>query len=259
MSTNQIPLEHINLEYLSGVNVTEDAQCLLDISNNQNTITNNAQQQQQQQQHTHPPIHQSLAAQHIQQFKIEYDSERYPNDDGEYAEEEEVVPHCAVEVETVHAIEENSSINSFDGHNVNAATIGSAVAQTAAAHSAQAAVESKASIYHQYNGSIALVSGSVAAAAATPSITTATSLAAHVQPIKRSRHEAMKNGSEDLSDVISAAVDYFKMQTAVADADAAFAKYILEEVRQMSKKRKNEFKRKVTTWLTAEDDTTGLE
>lgn len=256
MSTNQIPLEHINLEYLSGVNVTEDAQCLLDISNNQNTINNNAQQQQQQQQHAHPHPHQhqSLAAQHIQQFKIEY-----PNDEGEYAEEEEVVPHCAVEVETVHAIEENSSINSFDGHNVNAATIGSAVAQTAAAHSAQAAVESKASIYHQYNGSIALVSGSVAAAAATPSITTATSLAAHVQPIKRSRHEAMKNGSDDLSDVISAAVDYFKMQTAVADADAAFAKYILEEVRQMSKKRKNEFKRKVTTWLTAEDDTTGLD
>lgn len=247
MSTNQIPLEHINLEYLSGVNVTEDAQCLLDISNNQNTINSNAQQQQQHA-HPHPHQHQSLAAQHIQQFKIEY-----PNDDGDYAEEEEVVPHCAVEVEAVHAIEENS----FDGHNVNASAIGSAVAQTAAVHSA--VVDSKTSIYHQYNGSIALVSGSVAAAAATPSITTATSLAAHVQPTKRSRHEAMKNGGDDLSDVISAAVDYFKMQTAVADADAAFAKYILEEVRQMSKKRKNEFKRKVTTWLTAEDDTTGLD
>lgn len=38
VSTNQIPIEHINLEYLSGVNVTEDAQCLLDISNNTNAI-----------------------------------------------------------------------------------------------------------------------------------------------------------------------------------------------------------------------------
>lgn len=38
VSGNQIPIEHINLEYLSGVNVSEDAQCLLDISNNTNAI-----------------------------------------------------------------------------------------------------------------------------------------------------------------------------------------------------------------------------
>lgn len=38
VSANQIPIEHINLEYLSGVNVSEDAQCLLDISNNTNAI-----------------------------------------------------------------------------------------------------------------------------------------------------------------------------------------------------------------------------
>lgn len=130
VSGNQIPIEHINLEYLSGVNVSEDAQCLLDISNNTNAIgkfflpllmqeqqkktdkflkiaanhthpppqpqqTQQIQTQSQAQNHgqaqvisnqisnkfdlwtlNHPDLltkqHQISAAQHIQQFKIEY-------------------------------------------------------------------------------------------------------------------------------------------------------------------------------------------
>lgn len=245
VSANQIPLDHINLEYLSGVNVSEEAQCLLDISNNQNAIQTTAAVQQHA--HSQPHQHQSLAAQHIQQFKIEY-----PND-GDFAEEEEVVSQGPVEVETVHTIEENSSINSYDAHN--AAAIAAGVAPSAATHhhSAPTSVDSKTLYAHQYNGTIAMVTSVVTAA----TNTTATSQA---HPQKRARHhEILKNGEQDFTDVISAAVDYFKMQTAVADADAAFAKYILEEVRQMSKKRKNEFKRKVTTWLTSEDETAGLE
>lgn len=69
----------------------------------------------------------------------------------------------------------------------------------------------------------------------------------------------MNSDPQDINDAITAAVDYYKQQTAVTDADAAFAKYILEELREMNKKRKNEFKRMVTTWLTTEDDETGLE
>lgn len=166
-----------------------------------------------------------------------------------------MVSQCAVEVETVHAIEENSSINSFDGHNVNSAALAGAVAQQSNAHPAQATVDAKTLYSHQYNGSIAMVTTVAAPAPSNTTTATATTIA---QAVKRPRHE-LKNGESDFGEVISAAVDYFKMQTAVADADAAFAKYILEEVRQMSKKRKNEFKRKVTTWLTSEDDTTGLE
>lgn len=167
-----------------------------------------------------------------------------------------MVSQCAVEVETVHAIEENSSINSFDGHNVNSAALAGAVAQQANTHPVQPAVDVKTLYSHQYNGSIAMVT---TVAAPAPSNTT-TAPATTIAPApKRPRHDVVKNGDSELSEVISAAVDYFKMQTAFADADAAFAKYILEEVRQMSRKRKNEFKRKVTTWLTSEDETTGLE
>lgn len=85
VTANQIPIEQINLEYLSGVNVSEDAQCLLDISNNTNAIANHQhpppqpQQTQQiqtqshnQQHQSNQPQHQLSAAQHIQQFKIEF-------------------------------------------------------------------------------------------------------------------------------------------------------------------------------------------
>lgn len=241
VSTNQIPLEHINLEYLSGVTVNEEAQCLLDISNNQNAIQSSAAAQQQQHAHPQPHQHQSLAAQHIQQFKIEYPT------DGDYAEDEEVVSQGAVEVEAVH-IEENSSINSYDGHNVTTIhPAGVAPSSATHHHAVPTSVDSKTLYTHQYNGVV----------------TAATNTTASIVPqsLKRARHHEiqLKNGEQDFTDVISAAVDYFKMQTAVADADAAFAKYILEEVRQMSKKRKNEFKRKVTTWLTSEDDNGGLE
>lgn len=86
VTANQIPIEQINLEYLSGVNVSEDAQCLLDISNNTNAIANHqhpppqpqqtqqiqTQSHNQQHQSNQPQQHQLSAAQHIQQFKIEF-------------------------------------------------------------------------------------------------------------------------------------------------------------------------------------------
>lgn len=74
--------------------------------------------------------------------------------------------------------------------------------------------------------------------------------------MKRPRIEEQSDIS---SEALTAAVDYYKQQTAVADADSAFAKYILEELREMNKRRKNEFKRMVTTFLTNDDDETGIE
>lgn len=71
-----------------------------------------------------------------------------------------------------------------------------------------------------------------------------------VTTVKRPRLEEQP----ELTDAITSAVDYYKQQTQICDADSAFAKYILEELREMSKKRKNEFKRMVTAWLTSEDD-----
>lgn len=71
-----------------------------------------------------------------------------------------------------------------------------------------------------------------------------------VATVKRPRLE----DQPELTEAITSAVDYYKQQTQICDADSAFAKYILEELREMSKKRKNEFKRMVTAWLTSEDD-----
>lgn len=68
--------------------------------------------------------------------------------------------------------------------------------------------------------------------------------------VKRPRLE----DQPELTEAITSAVDYYKQQTQICDADSAFAKYILEELREMSKKRKNEFKRMVTAWLTEDDD-----
>lgn len=73
--------------------------------------------------------------------------------------------------------------------------------------------------------------------------------------VKRQRLEEQP----ELSDAITSAVDYYKQHNQICDADSAFAKYILEELREMSKKRKNEFKRMVTAWLTSEDDDNALE
>lgn len=251
VTPTQMPIEHINLEYLSGVNVSEDAQCLLDISNNTTNVISNhhthqVQQQHQQpqeqsqqhqshqtQQQTHhqqPQQHQSLAAQHIQQFKIEYQP------DNEYGEESEevIVQQCAVEVETVPATEENNAINNYETHNITA-TNATLPHQT---QHIRTLTNNTKKVYHQIINSNGLIT---------------------TQPaIKRQRLDVSSN-EQDITDALTAAVEYFKHQTAIADADAAFAKYILEELRQMSKKRKNEFKRMVATWLTTQDDETAGE
>lgn len=262
VTANQIPIEHINLEYLSGVSVTEDAQCLLDISNNTNAITNHHHPQQppppqqtqqiqtqpQQQQVTvqqqHQP-HQSLAAQHIQQFKIEY-----PNDENDYGDETEevIVSQCAVEVETVPTSVETNSITTYDGHTHTLTPTATSTTLAVAApqqHIRNIGNTTTKKIYHQVINSNGMITTA-------PHQLMTTS-------IKRQRLETTNNDQQDYGDAITAAVDYFKQQTAIADADAAFAKYILEELRDMNKKRKNEFKRMVTTWLTTEDDEAGLE
>lgn len=257
-SGQQIPIEQINLEYLSGVNVPEGAQCLLEIgsSNTTNVISNHhshqqqqqpAQQQHHQSQHQHqtqqqthqaqPQQHQSLAAQHIQQFmKVEY-----PPDENDYGEESEevIVSQCAVEVETVPATEENSTINSYDGHTITTTTPNASLPQPP--HHIRTLTNNTKKIYHQVINSNGLITSQ-------PTLTA----------VKRQRLD-LGGGEQDLSEAINAAVEYFKHQTAIADADAAFAKYILEELREMSKKRKNEFKRMVTTWLTTQDDEAGVE
>lgn len=265
VTTNQIPIEHINLEYLSNVNVSEDAQCLLDISNNTNAInshhhapqpTPTAQQTQQiatsaqhnaSQQSGQTQTHQSLAAQHIQQFKIEY-----PSEETNYADdgEEVIVSQCAVAVEAAPTSIENSSIANYDGHThtlTQAAT--STTLAVAPAQLRNIGTTATKKIYHQVINSNGLITS-------TPHQLMTTS-------IKRQRletHAAAQNSEQpEYNEAITAAVDYFKQQTATGDADAAFAKYILEELRGMNKKRKNDFKRMVATWLTTEDDEAGLE
>lgn len=253
VTPSQIPIEQINLEYLSGVNVSEDAQCLLDISNNTTNVISNhhtthqpqtVQQSQQNQpnqthQQTHqqqPQQHQSLAAQHIQQFKIEY-----PADDNEYGEESEevIVQQCAVEVETVPATEENNAMNNYETHNI---TSTNTTMPHQTQHIRTLTNNTTKKVYHQIINSNGMITSQ-------PS----------VPAIKRQRLDVSSSNEQDITEAITAAVEYFKQQTAIADADAAFAKYILEELREMSKKRKNEFKRKVTTWLTTQDDETGGE
>lgn len=251
VSTNQIPIEHINLEYLSGVNVTEDAQCLLDISNNTNAIANHQQHpppqpQQTQQIQTQPqaqhqsqqhnqPQHQSLAAQHIQQFKIEFQDQLETSLDEKISlnqvcqqeGEEVIVQQCEVENAT------------YDAHTH---TLTSAASTTlpipTAIHRANTANAAPKKIYHQVINSNGLIT---------------TNPHQIVAAVKRPRIE-LATDQQDITEAITAAVDYYKQQTAIADADAAFAKYILEELREMNKKRKNEFKRMVTTWLTTEDE-----
>lgn len=252
VSTNQIPIEHINLEYLSGVNVTEDAQCLLDISNNTNAIANHQhpppqpQQTQQiqtqpqgqhQSQHGQPQQHQSLAAQHIQQFKIEFQDQLDTSMDEKISlnqvchqeGEEVIVQQCEVENATYDA----------QTHTLTPATSTTLPIPTAI-HRANTVNAGTKKIYHQVINSNGL-------------ITTTNPHQIVTASIKRPRMEQISD-QHDINDIITAAVDCYKQQTAIADADAAFAKYILEELREMNKKRKNEFKRMVTTWLTSEDD-----
>lgn len=249
VSANQIPIEHINLEYLSGVNVSEDAQCLLDISNNTNAIANHQhpppqpQQTQQIQTQTHT-THQS-AAQHIQQFKIEFQDQLESSLDDKISlnqvcqqeGEQVIVQQCEVENATYDA----------HTHTLTPATSTTlAVAPTPTHIRASIGNTGHKKIYHQVINSNGLITTN-------PHQIVTTS-------IKRPRLEGhMNSDPQDINDAITAAVDYYKQQTAVTDADAAFAKYILEELREMNKKRKNEFKRMVTTWLTTEDDETGLE
>lgn len=248
VSANQIPIEHINLEYLSGVNVTEDAQCLLDISNNTNAIANHQhpppqpQQTQQiqtqpqhsaQQQHGQPQQHQLSAAQHIQQFKIEFQDQLETSMDEKISMnqvchqegEEVIVQQCEVENATYDA----------QTHTLTPAT--SMAPIPTAIHRATHTNAVPKKIYHQVINSNGL-------------ITTTNQHQIVAATIKRPRIEEQ----QEINEAITAAVDYYKQQTAVADADAAFAKYILEELREMNKKRKNVFKRMVTTWLTSEDD-----
>lgn len=251
VSANQIPIEHINLEYLSGVNVSEDAQCLLDISNNTNAIANHqqhpppqpqqtqqiqTQSQVHQSQHNQPQQHQSLAAQHIQQFKIEFQDQLETSMDEKISlnqvcqqeGEEVIVQQCEVENATYDA----------HTHTLTPATSTTLAPIPTAIHRANANSAPK-KIYHQVINSNGL-------------ITTTNQHQIVTASIKRPRIEV--SDQQDITDAITAAVDYYKQQTAIADADAAFAKYILEELREMNKKRKNEFKRMVTTWLTSEDD-----
>ncbi|XP_055301287.1 cAMP-dependent protein kinase catalytic subunit-like [Sitodiplosis mosellana] len=249
VSTNQIPIEHINLEYLSGVNVTEDAQCLLDISNNTNAIANHQhpppQPQQTQQIQTQPqsqqhqthgqPQHQSLAAQHIQQFKIEFQDQLETSMDEKISlnqvchqeGEEVIVQQCEVENATYDA-----QTHTLTPTSTTLAPIPTAI------HRAHTTNSGPKKIYHQVINSNGLITTNQ------HQIVTA--------QIKRPRIEVADQ--QDIGEAITAAVDYYKQQTAIADADAAFAKYILEELREMNKKRKNEFKRMVTTWLTTEED-----
>lgn len=249
VSTNQIPIEHINLEYLSGVNVTEDAQCLLDISNNTNAIANHqhpppqpqqTQQIQTQSQAQHQsqhgqPQHQSLAAQHIQQFKIEFQDQLDTSMDEKISlnqvchqeGEEVIVQQCEVENATYDA-----QTHTLTPTSTTLAPIPTAI------HRAHTTNSAPKKIYHQVINSNGLITTNP------HQIVTA--------QIKRPRIEV--SDQQDIGEAITAAVDYYKQQTAIADADAAFAKYILEELREMNKKRKNEFKRMVTTWLTTEED-----
>lgn len=233
MTENPIQVDHMNLEYLSGVNTAEGAQNLLDISNNTNNMPNHHHQQQQ---HPHPhqqhPQHQSLAAQHIQQFKMEYSQ-----DDGTYGEEPEdaAVSHCAVEVDAVPANEENNSVNSFNGSKITSTS-------AATGHPTQMKPETSGQPKNVYQSPM----GNGLVKPNQPYV-----------PAKKQRIDGAPGADPDLNDALTAAVDYFKHQTAVADADAAFAKYILEELREMSKKRKNEFKRKVTAWLTSDETESG--
>lgn len=251
VSTNQIPIEHINLEYLSGVNVTEDAQCLLDISNNTNAIANHqhpppqpqqtqqiqTQSQSQHQSHGQPQQHQSLAAQHIQQFKIEFQDQLDTSMDEKISlnqvchqeGEEVIVQQCEVENATYDA----------QTHTLTPASSTTLPIPTSI-HRANTVNAAPKKIYHQVINSNGL-------------ITTTNPHQIVAASIKRPRIEVASD-QQDITDAITAAVDYYKQQTAIADADAAFAKYILEELREMNKKRKNEFKRMVTTWLTSEDD-----
>lgn len=255
VSANQIPIEHINLEYLSGVNVSEDAQCLLDISNNTNAIANHQhpppqpQQTQQiqtqpqvqhQSQHGQPQQHQSLAAQHIQQFKIEFQDQLDTSMDEKISlnqvcqqeGEEVIVQQCEVENATYDA----------HTHTLTPATSTNLPIPTAI-HRANTVNAAPKKIYHQVINSNGLIT---------------TNPHQIVTSIKRPRIEVTTD-QDQISEAITAAVDYYKQQTAIADADAAFAKYILEELREMNKKRKNEFKRMVTTWLTSEDEDGHLE
>lgn len=253
VSANQIPIEHINLEYLSGVNVSEDAQCLLDISNNTNAIANHQHpppqpqqtqqiqtQPQHQSQHGQPQQHQSLAAQHIQQFKIEFQDQLDTSMDEKISLNqvcqqeggEVIVQQCEVENATYDA----------HTHTLTPATSTTLPIPTAI-HRANTVNAAPKKIYHQVINSNGLIT---------------TNPHQIVTSIKRPRIEVTTD-QDQISEAITAAVDYYKQQTAIADADAAFAKYILEELREMNKKRKNEFKRMVTTWLTSEDEDGHLE
>lgn len=252
VSTNQIPIEHINLEYLSGVNVSEDAQCLLDISNNTNAIANHQhpppQPQQTQQIQTQPQAqhqsqhgqqHQLSAAQHIQQFKIEFQDQLETSLDEKISlnqvcqqeGEEVIVQQCEVENATYDA----------QTHTLTPATSTTLAPIPTSIHRAHTVNATPKKIYHQVINSNGLITTNP------HQIVTA--------QLKRPRIEVTTD-QQDINEAITAAVDYYKQQTAVTDADAAFAKYILEELREMNKKRKNEFKRMVTTWLTTEEDET---
>lgn len=250
VSANQIPIEHINLEYLSGVNVSEDAQCLLDISNNTNAIANHQhpppqpQQTQQiqtqpqaqhtaQQQHGQPQQHQLSAAQHIQQFKIEFQDQLETSMDEKISLNQ--VCHQEGEEVIVQQCEVENATYDTQTHTLTPAT--SMAPIPTAIHRATHTNAVPKKIYHQVINSNGL-------------ITTTNQHQIVAATIKRPRIE----DQQDINDAITAAVDYYKQQTAIADADAAFAKYILEELREMNKKRKNVFKRMVTTWLTSEDD-----
>lgn len=188
--------------------------------------------------------HQSLAAQHIQHFKIEY-----PNEDNEYGEETEevIVSQCAVEVEPVPT---SSTITAtYDGHTHTLTPVATSTTLAVAPQPAQIRTSignaTTKKIYQQVINTNGLITS-------TPhQLVTAT--------MKRPRVDGNSDSLEINEGVVTAAVDYFKQQTATGDADAAFAKYILEELREMNKKRKNEFKRMVTTWLTTEEDEAGLE
>lgn len=136
-------------------------------------------------------------------------------------------------VQQVHEVENAT----YDAHTHTLTPSSAALPVPTAIHRANAAPKK---IYHQVINSNGLIT---------------TNPHQIVTTVKRPRLD----DQQDFHDAITTAVDYYKQQTQICDADAAFAKYILEELREMNKKRKNEFKRMVTTWLTSEDDETTLE